>query len=164
MEIEKNLGTLFGKVGNVDHVVYTAGDSLPMTPLENVTLEKIHAAGQVRTFGALLTAKIGSKYLNKSTASSFTISTGSIAERPMSGGWSMIALFGAGLAGLTRQLAFDLAPIRVNCVAPGAVDTDLWAGLSPEWKETFIKNHAGKMCRLGNLARRRMWQRPICTY
>ena len=28
--------------------------------------------------------------------------------------------------GLTRGFALDLAPIRVNCIAPGAVETELW--------------------------------------
>ena len=32
----------------------------------------------------------------------------------------------AAVEGMTRALALDLAPIRVNAVAPGIVDTPLW--------------------------------------
>lgn len=40
----------------------------------------------------------------------------------------------AGVIGLTRSLGRELAffNIRVNCVAPGVIDTDMVAGLSPE--------------------------------
>jgi NAD(P)-dependent dehydrogenase (short-subunit alcohol dehydrogenase family) len=144
-EVEANLVALFERVGTLDHIVYTAGDNLPMTPLEDVTLEKIHKAGQVRTFAALLAAKIGCKYLHNSNTSSITLSTGSIMERPMKGGWSMIALFGAGLAGMTRQLAFDIAPIRVNAVAPGETDTEIWNAMGPQQKADFVKAHEAKV-------------------
>ena len=38
----------------------------------------------------------------------------------------MQAAYGAGLYGMTRGLALDLAPRRVNCVSPGATITELW--------------------------------------
>lgn len=38
----------------------------------------------------------------------------------------MVAGFATGLHGLTRNLALDLKPIRVNLVSPGVVETELW--------------------------------------
>lgn len=144
-DVERNLEALFEKVGKVDHIIHTAGDNIAMMPLEDVSLEKIHAAGQLRAFSALLTAKVGSKYLTKSTNCSITFTTGSLSQRPLPGGWVVPALFSAGISSLTRQLALDLAPIRVNCVAPGAVDTEIWAGMPAEQKERVLKMVSEKM-------------------
>lgn len=41
---------------------------------------------------------------------------------------------------MTRNLAVDLKPIRVNSVSPGAVDTDLWG---PQ-RETIVKQFANR--------------------
>ncbi|KIX96837.1 uncharacterized protein Z520_07557 [Fonsecaea multimorphosa CBS 102226] len=136
--VEANIEALFEEVGNVDHIVYMAGDRLPMIPLDEVTLEKWQKCNQVRTIAAILVVKIGTRYMKKDRHSSVVLTGGSISEKPIAGGWSMLALIGAGLNGLARQLAFDLAPIRVNCVAPGVIETDLWQGMGEEGKKAFF--------------------------
>lgn len=47
------------------------------------------------------------------------------------------------LEGLAQALALELAPIRVNVVQPGPVDTGLWAGMSEEELAGF-KAHVEK--------------------
>ncbi|OAP61241.1 hypothetical protein AYL99_03442 [Fonsecaea erecta] len=143
--VEANIEALFKEVGDVDHIVYMAGDRLPMIPLEEVTLEKWQKCNQVRTIAAILVVKIGTRYMKKDRHSSIVLTGGSISEKPIAGGWSMLALIGAGLNGLTRQLAFDLAPIRVNCVAPGVIETDLWQGMGEGGKQAFFADHESKM-------------------
>ncbi|OQV05185.1 hypothetical protein CLAIMM_09965 [Cladophialophora immunda] len=143
--VEANIEDLFKKVGEVDHIVYMAGDRLPMIPLEEVTLEKWQKCNQVRTIAAILVVKIGTRFMKKDRHSSIVLTGGSISGKPIAGGWSMLALIGAGLNGLARQLAFDLAPIRVNCVAPGVIETDLWQGLGEEGKKAFFAGHESKI-------------------
>ena len=43
---------------------------------------------------------------------------------------------------MTRGMALDLKPIRVNLISPGAVDTELWGNLSPEQQEATKKRLA----------------------
>jgi NAD(P)-dependent dehydrogenase (short-subunit alcohol dehydrogenase family) len=144
-DVEANIEALFQKVGEIDHIAYMAGDRLPMVPLEDVTLATWQSANQVRTISALLVCKVGVRYLKKSRDSSIVLTGGSISEKPIAGGWSMLACSFAGINGMTRQLAFDIAPIRVNCVAPGVIVTDLWAGMGEEGAKKFLSEHGRSM-------------------
>lgn len=46
---------------------------------------------------------------------------------------------------MTRNLALDLKPIRVNLVSPGAVDTELWKDFTQEQKKGFFKSISEKV-------------------
>jgi NAD(P)-dependent dehydrogenase (short-subunit alcohol dehydrogenase family) len=152
--VEKDIEKLFEACGQVDHIVFTAGDKLATIPLQDATYENIIRAGQVRFIAPLLVAKIGSRYLkNKTAESSIIFTAGSVAEKPMPG-WSVVASFSAGLHGMARNLAIDLKPVRVNVVSPGAVDTELWKGMPEEAKKGMFKDIAGKVP-TGHVGRRK---------
>lgn len=127
----------------MDHIVFTAGDKLATVSIHESTLKTIQAAGQVRFFAPLLVAKVGSKYLSPGPESSIVLTTGSVAELPLPN-WSVVASYAAGLHGMTRNLALDLKPIRVNLVSPGVIDTELWKDMSAEAKEVLFKRMAEK--------------------
>lgn len=80
--VEQDLEALFSKAGKVDHIVYSAGDKLAAAPIQEITYEKIVAAGQLRFIAALLAAKVGSKYLTPGPYSSITLTTGSVSQKP----------------------------------------------------------------------------------
>lgn len=56
----------------------------------------------------------------------------------------------AGLIGLTKALAKELGPssITVNCIAPGVIDTDMNASLTPETLKELANETP--LCRIGN--------------
>jgi len=143
-EAEKNVEKLFEQTGKVDHIVFTAGDALAITPLQEQTLESIKKAGQIRFFAALIVAKIGSKYLAPGPDASITLTTGSVSLKPHEN-WSVVASYASGLHGMTRNLALDLKPVRVNLVSPGAVETELWDRMSPDAREAYFRDIAGKL-------------------
>lgn len=145
-DVEENIKRIFKNIDKLNHIIYLAGDRLPTTAIADITVESFAKQSQVRAVGPLLIAKHGLSHMDASFESSFTIVSGSIASKPIPGGWSLLSFIGAGLTGLTRQLAFDLAPIRVNCVAPGVVDTDMWDGMAKEDKAEFMKGVAGQTC------------------
>lgn len=137
--LEANIQRLFEQCGDkLDHVVFTAGDKLAITKLEDASFEYIQSAGLVRFTAPLLVAKHAMKNINPGPASSITLTTGSVSERPNKD-WSIVGSYATGLHGMMRGLALDLAPIRVNLISPGAVMTPLWDGLTPEQVDGFTK-------------------------
>lgn len=138
-DMEQSINELFKKTGKVDHVIHTAGDALSTMPLEEVTVQKIRDAGDVRFTSATIVAKYAKQYLNSGPESSVILTSGGVAERPHMG-WSIVAGYAAGLYGLTRNLALELKPIRVNLVSPGFVDTELWdEEVRKTWAEATAK-------------------------
>jgi len=137
--LEPNIVSLFEKCGLLDHVIFTAGDKLAHSPLQDADLGVIQKAGMLRFFAPLLVAKHAGRVLAKSPSSSITLTTGSVSERPMPD-WVIINSYATGLHGMTRGLALDLKPIRVNLVSPGAVETPLWDGMDKEAFEQFKKS------------------------
>jgi NAD(P)-dependent dehydrogenase (short-subunit alcohol dehydrogenase family) len=140
-QVESNLEKLLTQVvaangGQLlDHIVFTAGDTLPIKPLTDIDHDFIHNAGQVRFVAPLLVGKLAPRFLKQSYTSSFTLTGGMIARKPYPD-WSIAAGYMSGLEGMTKNLALDLKPIRVNLVLPGGVDTDLW-GTVEERKGTM---------------------------
>ena len=139
-EVEK-LFSEVSKTGKLDHVVFTAGDALAIRKLEDFTLDDIQKAGNVRFFAPLIVAQQLRKHINETTNSSFTITTGGATEH-VSKDWTVVQAYLTGLRGMTKGLAVDLAPIRVNAVAPGPIETEIWG---PVKEMGYWDNVTGRM-------------------
>ncbi|KAL8828447.1 MAG: hypothetical protein Q9191_002586 [Dirinaria sp. TL-2023a] len=154
---EDNVKALFEKVGTLNHIVCTAGDQLAIMPLEEATVEKIQKAGMVRFVGALLVAKYGGPRLAPGPGSSITLTTGTVSEKPQAG-WTVIASYAGGMHSMTRNLALDLKPTRVNLISPGFIETELWDGMPKEtmtqmsdWMKK-VGNATGELAQPGDIA------------
>ncbi|EYE91745.1 oxidoreductase, short chain dehydrogenase/reductase family [Aspergillus ruber CBS 135680] len=124
-DVEKRLEKLLTTVRPLDHLVFTAGDNISIKSLKDIDLDTIHRAGHVRFFVPLLLGKLAPRFLRPGFRSSFTLTTGSLSEKPLPN-WSLVAGYATGLHGMTRSMALDLKPLRVNLVSLGAVETPLW--------------------------------------
>ncbi|CRG89044.1 hypothetical protein PISL3812_06079 [Talaromyces islandicus] len=136
--LENNIKDLFSKVGTIDHIVFTAGDAPSLEPFVNTDFDTMKQIGMVRFFGPLLVARYGHTHLSPGPASSITLTTGVSGTKPIPG-WTTTASYLSGLHGMTRSLALDLKPVRVNLVNPGAVNTEMWDILEPEVREHLIE-------------------------
>ncbi|WP_406430903.1 SDR family oxidoreductase [Streptomyces sp. NBC_00631] len=120
---EAAVAELFARVGELDHVVFTAGDQPDRRALAELPLDQARHTFDVRFWGAVAVAKHAAPRIRP--GGSITFTTGTVGVRPVPGA----ALASAGSAateGLVRGLALDLAPVRVNAVRSGAVRTPLW--------------------------------------
>jgi NAD(P)-dependent dehydrogenase (short-subunit alcohol dehydrogenase family) len=75
---------------------------------------------------------------------SITFSSGISGDRPTPGG-CLNAAAAASLGGLTRALAVELGPTRVNVVSPGWVDTPVWDTLAGEAKTGIWEQMARRL-------------------
>ncbi|KAJ5584346.1 NAD(P)-binding protein [Penicillium hispanicum] len=141
--LDANLEALFQAATNggtvkLNHVVFTAGDALKLPPLSEVTPEVIHRNMNVRFVAPAVMAKYIAKYVELSPASSFTMTGGVAAHKPLPG-WSMASAATSAIEGLARGLAVDLKPVRVNVVSPGAVHTELFSMFPKEGLESILQ-------------------------
>jgi len=133
-DVESQVKTLLefatdGGQHKLDHVVDTAGDAIHLVTVKEADAGTFAQAGRVRIVGAVILAKYATEYINVSSTSSLTITGGVNTSKP-NDNWSIAAGVGAAKEGLTRGLARDLRPIRVNLVSPGAVNTELFEGFA----------------------------------
>ena len=133
---------LFGKLGAFDHLVYTAGDALTLGSVDKLSDEAARKRFDVRFWGAFFSAKYGAPNIRPGGSIVFT--SGTAGRRPRAG-WAIGASGCGAIEGLTRGLAVDLAPIRVNLVCPGAVVTPLWDTLPEAAREQLFKSAAAAL-------------------
>jgi NAD(P)-dependent dehydrogenase (short-subunit alcohol dehydrogenase family) len=84
------------------------------------------------------------------TDGSITICTGVGVARPRRGGAIVAAAAGASEV-LARAVALEVAPIRVNVIRPGLVDTPLLTRMAGEHRESVIASQS-KRIPLGRIA------------
>ncbi|MEI9989827.1 MAG: SDR family oxidoreductase [Rhizomicrobium sp.] len=122
---EKNIAQFFEAQGAFDHIAFTAGDWEGLVPgaLADLDLAKAAERMTTRFWGAVAVAKHGATRLPP--GGSYTITNGMLAHRPMKG-MPVVTAGACAVEGLTLGLAVDLAPVRVNCVCPGLIETEMW--------------------------------------
>lgn len=134
---ERSIAALAAGAGRFDHLVSTA--AMPANgPLAELDLADVQRAFAAKVIGPLLLAK----HLAGQVAEggSFTFFSGVAAWRPAPARTVMATTNGA-LAFLVQALAVEIAPVRVNAVSPGIVDTGSWDGLGPG-KDAFLRGVA----------------------
>ena len=132
---EAEVASLFERLGELDHLVFTAGDAFTPRPLADVVLSDARSVLDVRFWGAVTVVKYAAPRIR--AGGSIGLTTGTIGQRPVPG--ASLAAAGAGATeGLVRGLAVELAPIRVNAVRAGAVRTPMWDGIPEDQREVLF--------------------------
>ena len=144
---EQAVETLFAKLGAFDHLVFTAGESLYLQDLAATDLKQARRAFDLRYWAALAAVKYGSKSIRK--GGSIVLTTRVAGQRPHKG-WVIAASVCGTIEALTRALALELAPIRVNAVSPGVVRTNLWQNMPVVEREDMYES-VGKSLPVGRV-------------
>ncbi|MBI5594282.1 MAG: SDR family oxidoreductase [Deltaproteobacteria bacterium] len=132
----------FDSMGAFDHLVLM-GAGLPawgiLSEIQSAALEN---AFHTKFWGYFLCAKYGAPLIRQSGSILFTI--GGAARSAIPGTAGVAAVNGAIMC-MAMTLAKELAPIRVNILSPGLVDTPAYNWMSTEEKDAFFKQMGGNL-------------------
>ena len=138
---EADVAALFARAGQLDHLVYTAGEAPAQRALKDLSLDEARALFEVRFWGAIAAVKYAAPRVRP--GGSIVLTSGTIGVRPVPGA-ALAASGAAAIEGLTRGMAVELAPIRVNAVRPGAIRTPMWNGIPEPQREALFATLAGR--------------------
>ena len=130
---------LFKALGAVDHVVVTAAQ-LRSGPFKTVPMEDVRATMEGKFWGAWRVARAAE--IKK--GGSLTLVSGFLSIRPRPNSAIVGAANGA-IESLARSLAIDLAPVRVNAVSPGVIDTPIRAAMPETSRQELLAKTAAAL-------------------
>ncbi|KAF6563329.1 NAD(P)-dependent dehydrogenase (short-subunit alcohol dehydrogenase family) [Paenibacillus jamilae] len=138
---EQQVKSFFEKVGSYDHLVVSAAETSGGSFLQSETTDA-RKLFENKFWGQYYAAKYGSSQL--STQGSITLFSGVVAYKPMVGS-SALGAVNAAVSNLGQTLALELAPIRVNVVSPGIIDTPSRSKMSENTRNQFYGTVANRL-------------------
>lgn len=138
---ENAVAAFFDDAPPIHHLIITASTGA-IGPIKQMDTAKAHAFFETKFWGAFYCAKHGASKI--SPQGSITFVSGVASRRPVAGLTCAGACNGA-LESFARGLALELAPIRVNTIAPGLVDTPLYSKMQPQQRQAFLEASALKL-------------------
>ena len=136
---DDSVANLFRQCGPVDHVVVTAAQ-LKTGPFKSVSMDDVRSTMEGKFWGAWRCARAA----DIRAGGSLTLVSGFLSVRPRPNSAIVGAANGA-LESLTRALALELAPVRVNCVSPGIIDTPIRAAMPEAARRDMLTKAAAAL-------------------
>lgn len=148
--VQRGVDDAAAKLGGLDGVVNAAGIFHPQLMMEtDLTIWQQTLA--VNMTGVFLVCRAAVPHLRRADKASIVNIASGVGLQPTGAGSAAYTASKAGVIGLTRSIAAELAPtIRVNAVCPGAVDTPMTAG--------FLRDATGEVA--PSIANRYAMKRP----
>ncbi|WP_324607999.1 SDR family oxidoreductase [Paenibacillus durus] len=138
---EQQVQAFFEKIGTFDHLVVSAAETSGGSFLHTDTAQA-RQLFENKFWGQYYAAKYGAP--NIAANGSITLFSGVVAYKSMVGS-SVLGAVNAAVSSLGQTLALELAPIRVNIVSPGIIDTPSRSKMAEDARNDFYTAVAGKL-------------------
>src|SRR3954463_5961249 len=136
---DQSVVDLFRRCGPVDHVVVTAAQ-LKTGPFKTVSMDDVRATMESKFWGAWRVARAA----DIRSGGSLTLVSGFLSVRPRPNS-AIVGSANGALESLSRALALELAPVRVNAVSPGVIDTPIRAAMPEEARRDMLAKTAAAL-------------------
>lgn len=136
---DQSVVDLFRRAGPVDHVVVTAAQ-LKTGPFKTVSMDDVRATMESKFWGAWRVARAA----EIRPGGSLTLVSGFLSVRPRPNS-AIVGSANGALESLSRALALELAPVRVNAVSPGVIDTPIRAAMPEEARREMLAKTAASL-------------------
>jgi NAD(P)-dependent dehydrogenase (short-subunit alcohol dehydrogenase family) len=137
---ETSIATLGQRLQTIDHVVSTAS-ARARGRLADLDRDAIRLSFDTKVLGPLMLAKHLAPRVNE--GGSFVVFSG-VAATKIAVGTLGVAITNGAADVLARSLALELAPIRVNAISPGVIDTGAWDGLGAQGKADYFADMSAR--------------------
>jgi NAD(P)-dependent dehydrogenase (short-subunit alcohol dehydrogenase family) len=132
----------FAELGPVDHVVVTLTGNAAAGPFSTLAVGELRAATEGKLIAQTVAAQSSLKTLRPGGSLTFVTAGSSGAALPGTAG---LAAVNAAVEAMVPVLAVELAPIRVNALSPGIIDTPWWDWLDAEARRQTFEEYAKRV-------------------
>ncbi len=131
--------TLAGQLGHVDHLVLASGTSAGIGALADVDPDQVRDGLETKALGYLATLQAVLPVLGDGASVTLVGARSATVPAPGAAG---LALINGAVEALVPTLAAELAPVRVNAVSPGVVDTPWWSTIPDDARSATFDGYA----------------------
>lgn len=122
-------------IPKVDHLVLLAGTYV-VGKVVDAEIDHLRRAFEERMWASVHAIRALGERLAKD--GSITFISGMLSDRPNAHGSAVLAAASAAMEALARGLALELAPIRVNTLSPGPIDTPIFSKALGDGRDAFV--------------------------
>jgi NAD(P)-dependent dehydrogenase (short-subunit alcohol dehydrogenase family) len=137
-----SLAKVFGEMQSVDHLVLAGSMNVAWGSFQEMTSEKLQAAFSGKLIGYVQTLQAA---LPKIKSGGSVLFFSGVASRVSFPGTSGLAAVNGAVTQMAMTLSKELAPIRVNVISPGLVDTPAYDHMAPKERENMYQSFVEKL-------------------
>lgn len=138
----ESVRAIAASIAPIQRLVITLAGSGGAGPLVDLTIADLRRAFEEKYWPTVTALQATLPHLAEDASVTLV---GAVTARTAMPGTAGIGSLNAAVEGLVQPLAAELAPVRVNAVSPGYVDTPWWDGLAAEDRTAFFDQAAAAL-------------------